>query len=133
MPVSPSTGRVWHAVCTNGRWSLETKITPKVYTSRHLILMFEVGQIRAHEFGRFRDVVETVPADGQTSRCTGRRFTCRIWAMDALYALEDSGLVRLPKSVAAIEDDATDAANEREDYLEGRFLTNRAVVLHPYS
>jgi len=65
--------------------------------------------------------VESVPADGKEYQNTEEAFSCRGWTKDVLYALEDSGLVRLATSVEDIDIDAKDAAKTRMKWLKDRF------------
>jgi hypothetical protein len=97
-------------------------------------VLFEVGRVHPSAFDDCRRILDGVPASGNPSPNTGETFTCRVWVKDAMYALNQARMVRLPKSVKDVEQDIVKLANDRMAMINRQdFNRNPAVVAHPYS
>lgn len=106
VPTNTPSGYIWHAVNRTGGWELEAKESKDVPTSLDLCLSLKFGTVNSSNWNLVQDTLNANPADGQPSSNTNEQFTCRVWVKDALYALQNAGIIHLVKPIDVIETQA---------------------------
>lgn len=118
IPTESPVGGVWHATNREGGWKLERKLSKSVPFSVSLVVAYKIGALTPSNSQACQDVLDSVVADGTPSPNTGEEFSCRIWAKDAVIALEKNKIITLGKTLSALEKDVFDMASDHKDTVE---------------
>ncbi|OJD12941.1 hypothetical protein ACJ73_09272 [Blastomyces percursus] len=118
IPTASPYGHVWHATNREGGWKLEHKQSDTVPFSMSLILSRKIGSINASTWQACCDTLSGVSASGSPSPNTGEEFNCVTWVKDAIYALQNNGIIVLKETVAAMESQLVARANGHKGKVE---------------
>jgi hypothetical protein len=101
MPYQAPRARVWQALPRNdnGAWELSYQPNARRHlNSADLYLVYKISSIPVSRIEECVNVLNIVPV-GSPSRWTQEPFTCRIWVKDALFALNQAGIIILSMDV----------------------------------
>jgi hypothetical protein len=101
MPYQVPTARVWQAIPRNdnGAWELSYQPNARRFlNSGSLYLVYKISSIPVSRIEECVNVLDSIPV-GYPSRWTQELFTCRIWVKDALFALNQAGIIILSMDV----------------------------------
>ncbi|OAL54479.1 hypothetical protein IQ07DRAFT_583769 [Pyrenochaeta sp. DS3sAY3a] len=118
MPKHASTGNIWHATNRTGGWHLEAKSISDVHEPMSFCLAYKIGSIEPKDWSKVNEILLNVDASGDLSPDSSEKFSCRIWAKNAMVRLQQEGFVEGDKSVEEIEEEATRLAEENRVNVE---------------
>lgn len=101
-------------------WHFETQPDQNLTYDVPLLVAFQIGVLDPILHTRFLERLHEVPV-GDSVRFR-ERINCRVWAKEALFALDDEGYIILTRSVDALETEVTNIA------LQNKSLDRRSVI-----
>ncbi|KAM5438414.1 hypothetical protein MferCBS31731_004991 [Microsporum ferrugineum] len=103
-------GTVYHLVNppNSNDWMYEAKQSNNVQNSNRLLVALKVGIVEPLLHEMLGQCLSEVPI--QYSTRFHENITCRVWLKEALYELNERGLLNITKSVDSIEEEAKGAA-----------------------
>lgn len=114
---SPDTGTVYHLLHNGDVWSLETQPGDNLIKTRSFSLALRIAIIEPALHGFVSECLEAIPIKTYSSRFR-EDVTCRVWVKEALYELDQSGLIKLVWPIYQIETDASVKASVARDTLK---------------
>lgn len=90
-----------------GAWIYEAKSSENVVFSQSLLVAIQLAEVASlHDY--LADIVAAVPLAYSTR--FRENITCRVWVKEALFALDQSGVIKILKDVDAVEQEALSLA-----------------------
>lgn len=86
-------------------WKYERTPTNEIPCLRRLLLALKIGAVEPIMHGALSDRLALVPLTIYSTRFR-ENLSCRVWAKEALFALDDEGYLNLGKTVQGIEEEA---------------------------
>ncbi|KAJ5123391.1 hypothetical protein N7448_009488 [Penicillium atrosanguineum] len=86
-------------------WKYERTPTDKMPFLRRLLVALKIGAVESKMHGALSDRLALVPLTLFSTRFR-EKLSCRVWAKEALFALDDEGFLDLGKTVQGIEEEA---------------------------
>lgn len=115
-------GIVYHLLSNGDVWSFETEPGDNLVRSRSFSLALKIAIIEPALHGLVSECLEAIPIQRYSSRFR-EDVTCRVWVKEALYELDQSGLIKLVWPISRIETDAAVKASMARDNLRREILT----------
>ncbi|WEW59814.1 hypothetical protein PRK78_005294 [Emydomyces testavorans] len=108
LATAPRSGIIYHLINPGGVWTYEKKISQTLVDSRSLSLVLKIANMDPKCWGLMEQCLAAIPI--QYSTRFREDITCRVWLKEAIYDLDQSGLIHILTSVLDIEQEATSNA-----------------------
>lgn len=127
LAVTPTTGTFCHIINDKqpARWEFEAVNTNEMPSLRQLLVGLKIGSVSPMMHRPLCNRLGVIPLDPFSTRY-GEPMNCRVWAKEALFALDDEGYVILATSVLDMDSEANHHALMAKNQHERRVRTSRA-------